>query len=311
MREPAVAAVDWGTTRMRVWLLGQQGEPLVEKRSDQGMLSAAATGFSKVLESALAELGAPDSLPAIIAGMAGARQGWLEAPYIDTPARLSDVLARAVPVPNAARPVHIIPGLAQRSVTYPDVMRGEETQIAGLAGIFDAGASVLCMPGTHSKWVAVEDGAVTGFGTWMTGELFSAIGRETVLKYSIGGGALVFRPGNPAFAAAVDTALEAPASVTSLLFGIRAGTLLLNRWPDDAAARLSGLLIGAEIAEAGKRFVSADNTVTLVASGLMHNLYSIALERAGITAVQADADAAVRAGLWAAARMSGLMGTLE
>lgn len=308
MTSPAVAAVDWGTTRLRIWLLDSQGATLAERRSDEGMLAAAGLGFSKVLERQLADLGAPQDLPAIIAGMAGARQGWVEAPYVDTPASLADVLSRAVPVAGAARPVRIIPGIAQRSVSTPDVMRGEETQLAGIGPVRQPGRHVLCMPGTHSKWVEVEDGAVTRFGTWMTGELFSVIGRETVLKHSVGGAALAFRPGNPAFTAAVETALEDSDGVTSRLFGVRAAGLLLDRRSEDSAAQLSGLLIGAEIGGARRRFNPDETGVILVGSGLMYNLYSIALERAGITTVQADADDAVRSGLFEAARLCGFLG---
>lgn len=309
MPSPAVAAVDWGTTRMRVWLLDAQGEILAERRSDEGMLTAAGTGFSMVLERHLAEMQAPATLPAIVAGMAGARQGWLEAPYVDTPARLDAVLAGAVPVPDAARPVRIIPGIAQRSNTNPDVMRGEETQLAGIEAVRGKGRQVLCMPGTHSKWVGVENGVVENFGTWMTGELFSVISRDTVLKHSIGGGALAFRPGNPSFTSAVRTSLEDSDGVTSRLFGIRAGSLLLGQRPEDSAAQLSGLLIGAEIAGAMRRFgVAKGDRIVLVGSGLMYNLYETALEVADLTTVQADADIAVRNGLFEAARLCGFLG---
>lgn len=308
MTSPAVAAVDWGTTRMRVWLLDAEGGVIAERRSDEGMLTAAGTGFSNVLERHLADMAAPSDLPAIVAGMAGARQGWIEAPYVDTPARLADVLSRAVPVADAKRTVRIIPGIAQRSVSAPDVMRGEETQLAGIAAARGPGRHVLCMPGTHSKWVQVEDGVVSGFGTWMTGELFSVISRESVLKHSIGGGALAFRSGNPAFGAAVETALEDSDGVTSKLFGVRAGSLLLGRTPEDSAARLSGLLIGAEIAGALRRFPAANAPVILVGSGLMYDLYHHALDVAGVAVVQADADEAVRNGLFEAARLCGFVG---
>lgn len=307
MLSPAVAAVDWGTTRMRVWLLDADGGIIAERRSDEGMLSAAGIGFAKVLERHLAGMDAPAALPAIVAGMAGARQGWLEAPYVDTPASLTEVLASAVPVLDAPRPVRIIPGIAQRDESAPDVMRGEETQLAGIAEVRGTGRHLLCMPGTHSKWVDVKDGAVSSFGTWMTGELFSVISRETVLKHSIGGGSLAFRPGNPVFAAAVRTALEDSDGVTSRLFGIRAGSLLLGRRPEDAAAQLSGLLIGAEIAGVRGRFDPGDGKVILVGSGLMYNLYQTALELAGLSIVQADADAAVRNGLFEAARLCGFV----
>lgn len=302
-RRAAVAAVDWGTTRMRVWLLDAGGAVLGERRSDEGMLSAASTGFQKVLDRHLAELAATPELPVIMCGMVGARQGWVEAPYAATPAKLADVLAGAVPVPGAIRDIRIVPGIAQNAADAPDIMRGEETQ---LAGALREGRHVACLPGTHSKWVDVSDGAVTGFGTWMTGELFSVLAQHSVLKHSVGGGALAFPPDSAAFSAGVETGLDEAATLTSKLFGIRAGGLLHGLSSADAAARLSGLLIGAEIRAASARY-PADGPVVLVGSGLMYELYRRALGAAGIASVRADADEAVRAGLFEAARRCGMV----
>jgi 2-dehydro-3-deoxygalactonokinase len=304
---PAVAAVDWGTTRMRVWLLDSGGAVISERRSDQGMLTASEVGFSKVLEKHLAEMAASPDLPTIICGMAGARQGWIEAPYADTPARLAEVLAGAVCIPDSARDIRIIPGIAQRNADLPDVMRGEETQLAGIAALRGAGRHLVCMPGTHSKWVQVTDGVAEGFGTWMTGELFSVISRETVLKHSVGGGALAFSPRAEAYAAAVRQGLSDSSGVTSRLFGIRAGSLLFKAASEDAAATLSGLLIGAEIAGAKARFGDAASHVILVGSGLMYELYATALGIAGIAVSRADADEAVRNGLFEAAKRCGFV----
>ncbi len=305
-RHPAVAAVDWGTTRLRIWLLDAGGAPLAERRSDEGMLTAAGIGFQKVLDKHLSELAAAPDLPVIMAGMVGARQGWLEAPYVETPASLGDTLAHAIPVPGQSRDVRIIPGICQKDPDAPDVMRGEETQLAGFAELRGPGRHVVCMPGTHSKWVAVDDGAVTGFGTWMTGELFSVLAGNTVLKHSVGGGALAFRPDIDAYVDGVRIGLEQAGVLTSKLFGIRAGGLLLGLSTEDAAARLSGMLIGAEIGAGSGRF-PAHGPVILVGSGLMYDLYRRALDVAGIASRQADADEAVRAGLFEAARRCGMV----
>ncbi|TIX12728.1 MAG: 2-dehydro-3-deoxygalactonokinase, partial [Mesorhizobium sp.] len=85
---PAVAALDWGTTRLRAWLLDDAGKVLAERRGDDGLITAREKGFSKVLEGHLAAMGAPETLPVIICGMAGSRQGWLEAPYVTVPSPL-------------------------------------------------------------------------------------------------------------------------------------------------------------------------------------------------------------------------------
>lgn len=305
-RHPAVAAVDWGTTRMRVWLLDAGGAVLGERRSDEGMLTAAGVGFQKVLDRHLAELAAVADLPVIMAGMVGARQGWIEAPYAETPANLADTLGAAISIPGSIRDIRIIPGIAQKNADAPDVMRGEETQLAGITALRGGGQHVVCMPGTHSKWVNVQDGTVTGFGTWMTGELFSVLAQQSVLKHSVGGAALAFRPDSEAYAAGVQVGLEQAAVLTSKLFGIRAGGLLLGLAPEDAAARLSGLLIGAEIGAGRARYPTSE-PIILVGSGLMYDLYKRALVVAGIDSIQADADEAVRGGLFEAAKRCGMV----
>jgi 2-dehydro-3-deoxygalactonokinase len=302
---PVFAAADWGTSSLRIWLLDGGGAVLAERRSDEGMTGAATTGFAAVLERHLDDMGAPSDLPTIICGMAGARQGWIEAPYVALPARLDDILAGAVAVPGQARDVRILPGLAQRDADAPDVMRGEETQLAGIVPLFASGKHVVCMPGTHSKWVEAEDGAVTGFHTWLTGELFFILSKQSILRHSLGESPVPAAPDDAAFRAACAQALAKGGDIGNGLFRIRAATLLQGLDHGAAAARLSGLLIGGEIASARCAFEVSNGTVILVASGALGLLYRAALDLAGYTVLSADADEAVRAGLIEAARRLG------
>ncbi len=305
MSAPAFAAADWGTSSFRIWLLDGIGTVLAERRSDEGMTSAGPVGFATILEKHLGEMGAPGDLPVIICGMAGARQGWVEAPYVTLPARLDDMIAGAVAVPGLARDVRILPGLAQRDADAPDVMCGEETQLGGIAPLFASGHQLVCMPGTHSKWVEARDGAVTGFRTWLTGELFSILSKQSILRHSLGDAPAAAMPGDAVFRDACSQALAEGGDVGNGLFRIRAATLLQNLKSDDAAAKLSGLLIGGEIASARRTFKAADGKVILVASGGLGLLYRAALDLAGLTVLSADADEAVRAGLFEAARRLG------
>jgi 2-dehydro-3-deoxygalactonokinase len=308
---PAVAAVDWGTSSFRLWLLDAAGAVLAERRSDEGMLTAGAEGFGAILERHLAAAGATVDLPVIVCGMAGARQGWIEAPYVTLPAGLDGILAGAVPIPGQPRKIRILPGLAQRSTDAPDVMRGEETQLAGVLPLFASGRHVICMPGTHSKWVDAEDGVISGFSTWLTGELFSVLSRQSILRHSLGENAAPALPDTPAFVAACTDALGQGGDVGPSLFRIRAATLLQDLQPADAAARLSGLLIGAEIASVRHLFDLPAGKVILVASGALGSLYAAALKLAGCAVLQADADEAVRAGLFEAAKRLGWTGPLS
>ncbi|MGY4231823.1 2-dehydro-3-deoxygalactonokinase [Bradyrhizobium sp. USDA 4449] len=294
MTEPAFAAVDWGTSSFRLWVVDGTGQVLAERRSDEGMLAAAKAGFPGVLQSHLAAVSAPDRLPVLICGMAGAKTGWVEAGYVDTPAPLSAVLEQAARVPGEVRDIRILPGIAQRDASAPDVMRGEETQLLGALGIEAAGDALVCMPGTHSKWVRVKDGTVTHFSTFMTGELFSVVSRETILSLAIAGADDAEDVAS--FKAAVKAAFDAPAFTANLLFAARSRQLLFGGTPAAARETLSGTLIGAELA-AGLSGTVPKAGITLIASGRLAALYRLAFEALTLDVKPIDADEAVRRGL--------------
>ncbi|WGD54036.1 2-dehydro-3-deoxygalactonokinase [Bradyrhizobium sp. CB1650] len=298
MNEPAYVAVDWGTSSFRLWLIDRAGQVLAERRSGEGMLAAAKAGFAAVLQSHLAALEAPDHVPVLVCGMAGARQGWVEAGYVDTPAPLAAILTQAARVPGEARDIRILPGIAQRDAGAPDVMRGEETQLLGALGLDAAGEALVCMPGTHSKWVRVRDGTVEHFSTFMTGELFSVVSRETILSLAVAGADDAEDVAS--FKAAVTAAYEAPAFSANLLFGARSRQLLFGGTPAAARETLSGTLIGAELA-AGLSGAVPKSGITLVASGRLAMLYRLAFDALSVTVVPIGADEAVRRGLSMAA----------
>ncbi|MCK0197697.1 2-dehydro-3-deoxygalactonokinase [Ancylobacter sp. 6x-1] len=280
-----------------MWLLDAAGHVLAERRSAQGLATSGAHGFEVVLESHLAALDVPDGVPVMMCGMVGSRSGWMEAAYLHLPVRLFAIMDAAVPAPSARRTVRILPGLAQSDTLHPDVMRGEETQLFGLATQGHSG--LACLPGTHSKWVALDDDTVRGFATFLTGELFQLLRSTSVVAPAVEGGTTSAE--SAAFIAGVEDALAAPAVVSNALFELRAGWLLHARSPSDTLSRLSGLLIGLEIAGAQTRFGRLDR-VALVASGPTAALYERALAVAGTGDVHRfDAESCVRTGLHAAA----------
>jgi len=290
--------VDWGTSSLRLWALDRDGLILAERRSSEGLHAAGAQGFEAVLEAHLAALGVPAGVPVMMCGMVGSRAGWVEAPYLHAPVRLDDLVARATQAPAKSRAVRILPGIAQTSADAPDVLRGEETQLLTLALARHTG--LACLPGTHSKWVRLEDGAVAGFATFMTGELFHFIRTSSVIAPAVEGADAV-DPGSDDFRAGVAAALEQPALVTHALFELRAGWLLAGTAPGETLARLSGLLIGVELAGALRLHGSLDGAV-LVAATSAAPLYQRALAIAGVSDVATrDAEACVREGLHAAA----------
>ena len=299
MNEAAYVAVDWGTSSFRLWLVGRTGDVLSERRSHEGMTAAAKIGFAAVLQSHLEAVGAGPELPVIICGMAGAKQGWVEAGYVDTPAPLASVLQQAVAVSGQPRDVRILPGIAQRDRTAPDVMRGEETQLLGALGLNDFDETVVCMPGTHSKWVRAGGGSVRRFATYMTGELFDAVSRATILSHAVADAAEA--EDIAAFTSAVAAAFERPASAANLLFKVRAGQLLFGGTPSAARETISGTLIGLELA-GGLAGEAAEAGITLVASGRLQRLYQLAFETVSMPVRCVGAEDAARRGLSMAAQ---------
>ncbi len=276
------AAVDWGTTSFRLCLLNRDGTVLEERRSDEGLLSAKGR-FAEILETHLLNLGASDDLPVIICGMAGSQSGWHEAAYLEIPCVLSDVPMSAVRVPGVKRDVRILPGLSQSNPA--DVMRGEETQLLGLSH-----DGIICLPGTHSKWAKVENGRVTDFSTWMTGELFALLSQHSMLSDMTKGVAA----NDETFRAALNATLDMPEHITNSLFGLRARVLLGQA--GGGASALSGILIGLELVGVG-----VASEVTLVADKSLGDLYTSGLNEIGASVVRVDAAIATQAGLLKAA----------
>jgi 2-dehydro-3-deoxygalactonokinase len=299
MSEAAYVAVDWGTSSFRLWLVDRAGNVLGERRSAEGMMAAGKPGFATVLQSHLDAVGAAPGLPVVVCGMAGARGGWVEAGYVDTPARLASILKHAVTVPGQDRDIRILPGIAQRDRKAPDVMRGEETQLLGTLGMDAADDAVVCMPGTHSKWVRVSGGTVEHFATFMTGELFDVVSRETILSHAVTGADAA--EDIDAFKSAVTAAFETPAFAANLLFQVRSGQLLYGGTPSSAREKISGTLIGLELA-AGLTGEIPRTGITLVASGRLQMLYQLAFETVSVPVRSIGAEDAVRRGLSMAAQ---------
>jgi 2-dehydro-3-deoxygalactonokinase len=292
-------AVDWGTSNLRVWGIEADGSVDFLKISDRGMGKLTppefAGVFSTLVEDRLPEGEAP--LDAWICGMAGARQGWMEAPYLDAPADLGGLVYAAVcpPTSDCRLNPRILPGVCQKQAGAEDVMRGEETQILGLSALAPGFSGIVILPGTHAKWVLVDGRRIERFATSMTGELFEVLRSHSVLRLSLGGD--LDGPGRAdGFAAGIEAGVEAPQRLPSLLFKVRAGSLLSGRPPDWCAGFLSGLLIGAEIG--GQRdWIGDGGDASLIGSPPLCDLYAQALALLGVTTRIIDATEATLAGL--------------
>lgn len=286
-------AVDWGTTNLRAFAMGPEGIR-AEAMSEDGMGRLTPSDFEPALIQLIEPWLGPGVTPVLACGMVGSRQGWFEAPYRATPCTPMDVgqMVR-VPVRDPRIKVQIVPGLKQMKPA--DVMRGEETQIAGALALDPAFDGAMCLPGTHSKWVQISAGEVVSFQTYLTGEMFALLSAQSVLRH----GMAATGWDEDAFDLGVANGMARPERLAAHLFRLRAEGLIADLGPDAARAQLSGLLIGAELAAARPYWLGA--RVVLVGSPELTALYARALAAMGAPSQTLPAKDCTIAGLARAA----------
>lgn len=305
--------IDWGTTRLRAYLIGGAGEILARHESDAGVASARGE-FERIFARELGSwLEAHPRLNVIASGMAGSRQGWVETRYLPCPVDLSTIGRELELRRVGERRIAFTPGLTRVAGDgMPDVMRGEEIQVLGsLDGLGNGPCDAWCvLPGTHSKWVRVEGGRVAWFATFMSGELFDVLVQHSLLTL----GKEQAEPAGPAERAAflrgVDYGLGAQAESGGFLKRLFSTRSLVARGElsrPEAREYLSGLIIGGELREALACLPgAAPQRVLLIGSGELVRRYATAFERSGINAVTGAADAAAT-GHFIIARQAGLL----
>jgi 2-dehydro-3-deoxygalactonokinase len=284
--------VDWGTTGFRLWVMDADGQVLNASQGPFGMSSIKPDAFGRVLEESLNTLGVDEDVPVVICGMAGAAQGWCEAPYLTAPTQLEILGQQAVVVPNTRRCVRILPGVKQMNPA--NVMRGEETQIAGLLHHRPDFGGTVCLPGTHTKWVRIADRAIASFETCMTGEQFAFFSETSVLSHSM----TLDGWSDSAFSEAVRTATRDPAAIARRLFAIRAEMLTAEQTSAEARATLSGLLIGQELMAVPQYWQG--QPVTLIGAPTLCEIYLKALDVVDVVGRSLDVASMTLAGLTAA-----------
>lgn len=285
-------AVDWGTSNLRAYAM--QGATVLDRaQSDKGMGVLDRDAFEPALQELIGHWTGSRLLPVVACGMVGSRQGWVEAPYRAVPCTpLGDDPVRA-PTRSGAS-VHVIPGLSQARPA--DVMRGEETQIAGVLALNPGWDGVICLPGTHTKWAEISAGEVVSFQTFMTGELFALLTERSVLRHSVTGSGW----SDAAFSEAVQDAMSKPERLAARLFGLRADGLLHGSDAAHARAALSGHLIGAELAAARPYWLGRN--LAILGTGAQARAYETALAAQGAPCLMIDSERATLAGLTAAHR---------
>lgn len=289
-------AGDWGTSNLRLFLCDGRGNPL-ESETGPGV-AAVKDPFEELFESLLQNWQAHHGpLPAVLCGMVGSSIGWVQTPYVACPAVPESIAAGCIAL-RAGR-VHLVPGLrCENRLHRADFIRGEETQILGaltLDSTLGVARHLLCLPGTHTKWVVLEDGVITEFLTAVTGELFGALRDHSVLVR-----AEARTEESGAFAEGLKGFSDFPTvPMLHRLFECRSRVLSGEMPASHAADFLSGLLIAGDVAGAKNLFADClpKGTVRVIGAPQLTQRYLTALKVQGCSAVQLDGAAASLAGL--------------
>ncbi len=283
MNTRPLVAIDWGTSSLRAARLAPSGQALEQREFARGILSVEPGGFAPLFDCLFGDWMQDASALCLICGMAGSRQGWLEAPYCPCPAGFAELAGELTWV--APGRIAIVPGLSVERDGVPDVMRGEETQVFGALQLLGLADAQLVLPGTHSKWVSVSDQRITNFSTWMTGEFYALLRQHSILARTMSATDGAFD--GAAFDQGVALALGG-SSLLHTAFSTRTLSLFDRLLAGAGSSYLSGLVIGEELR---CQRLPAGIEVIIVGSDTLTQRYQRALERQGIRARTVGSDA--------------------
>lgn len=282
--------VDWGTTNLRAYLCRDDGFITARTELERGIKAVAAGQYPEILQQLMTELGVSAEEPIYICGMAGARGGWMEAPYCETPVAMTALKAGLLPLPEPLQGF-LVPGVKTiASDGSLDVIRGEEIQVLGALKKLGLEDALICLPGTHSKWVQVRNRQIVAFMTFMTGDVFQAL-EQTILncraedKFSA-----------QAFLSGLTESQQTGGGLLHQLFTARTRMLAKSLKEEQVSSFVSGLLIGHELKEA-EIFREAVSQVVIIGSDRLCLRYRMALEQASVTVETLGSDVATCSGV--------------
>lgn len=297
---PALIGLDWGTSSLRAFLIDAQGNVLDQLFKPQGIMHVKNGDFEGVFRDLTAEWPLGPQLPIIASGMITSRNGWVETPYVSVPSgarELADALVSHKM--SDGHTITFVTGMSTEQGGMPDVMRGEETQIIG-ASALGMSDGIFVMPGTHSKWITVQDKRIENYATFMTGEVFAALRDHTILGTLMHEGAFQ----DAAFRRGCTAGLEVRNNLLHYLFSVRTLPLFGKISGEMVEDYLSGMLIGAELNGMGHEGLK--QPVTIVGRTDLADRYEIALDVAGLKSQRAPDDIVAK-GHFLIAQAAGLL----
>lgn len=282
--------VDWGTTNLRAYLCREDGYITAKIELAQGIKSVAAGLHPAILQQILSELDVAADEPVYVCGMAGARGGWIEAPYCETPVSLPALKADLLPLPTPSQGF-LVPGVKTlASDGSLDVIRGEEIQVFGALRKLGLKDALICLPGTHSKWVSVKNQQINAFMTFMTGDLFAAL-NATILNCRSEDKFF-----EPVFLSGMAESQQTSGGLLHQLFTARTRMLAGDINEEQVSSFVSGLLIGHELNET-ETFRGEGEQIVIIGSDNLSLRYQVALEQRSLNAETLSSDIATCAGV--------------
>ncbi len=245
-----VIVVDWGTSYLRAYLcevLVNGDLALIDKRLALGVVKCDNKFEQEIFSCIEPWLISFGNLAVVLSGQIGSSIGWQETRYLPCPVAPTEVSKACLSFISRGIEFSIVPGVSCHvdDDNY-DVMRGEELQILGWLSAepcHQQGQHLICLPGTHTKWVLVDDGEIVLFKTAMTGELFDLLNNQSVL---------IQEPSEEfdlqAFVKGAKSTLESElGSFSHGVFSVRTKQLFGQLSQQQASSYLSGLLIGSDV----------------------------------------------------------------
>lgn len=272
-----IVGVNWGSSAFRAWRIAADGRVLAEHSEPSGVAGLDRAGMAAVADGLVERWDWRG--PTYACGMIGSNVGWVEAPYLDSPADAAALARAVVPVEIGRLALRILPGIACRRAfdDAPDILRGEEVELLGFAASHPDFTGLAALPGTHSKWARLKQGRLVEFMTSMSGEIFDRLTTAGLLSSIVDGPA---KEGE-AFVTGVAAGRRRALGLSTLLFGARARVMRGELTRADAASYLRGLLIGAELADAEAVYGPPTGAVPLIGNPVAASLYAAALRLAG------------------------------
>lgn len=285
--------IDWGSTNIRAFLY-LDGKQADVKKSHEGVTTVRGAqcegAFDRLTGQWFEKYGA---MPVIMAGMVGSVNGWADAQYLECPVDLAELPMHLTEVKHSkGYRIRIVPGLCVKDPDNYNVIRGEETQLAG--AVASRPSKVYLMPGTHCKWVLADGSRVKSFRTAMTGEILSVM-----MQYSLVGlGAGEQEDSEEGFMKGLERGYKEN-NVLPRLFEVRGARILGGLKASHSRDYLSGLLIGGEIASMQRifKFSKDDGEIVIIGSPMLARRYVKGLELAGLKSACLDGDEAFLGGM--------------